>query len=179
MRKKKKTAVKDRISNTVLSLFREKSISDIRISEVTERAMVARASFYRNFNNFDEVLDYIAEGYVMDFSEAYLPLLINGDYDSWYCHVKKVLTKMYEKKETFNDLLSVNLRIVFHKFEQKIVNVPDHLWSTNPMKKYEHIAKISAFYAVCEDWIRCGTKESIDDMTSFLVNNVLMASKVA
>ena len=179
MKRRKKTAVKDRISQTVLNLFKEKNISDIRISEVTEKAQVARASFYRNFGSFDDVLEYIADGYVNAFSEQYLPLLYNGNYDTWYEKVKEILGTILEKKDSINDTLTNNLRIVFYKFEQKIVLNPNHIWSMDPYKKYEHVAKISAFYSVCCEWIKDGAKESIDDMAAFIVTNILLNAKVA
>ena len=179
MKRKKKSAVKQKICNTLLELFAEKSIAEIKISELTEKSKVARASFYRNFKSFDDVLEYVASGYVIDFIEKYEPLLVNGDYESWYKTVKEILEKMYFKKDTFTTILTENLRIVFYKFEQIMLNDPNHLWTTNPYKKYEHIAKVSAFYAICEEWIRSGANESIDDMAAFLVNNLLLNSKVA
>lgn len=43
--RKKKMSVKDKISKTVLEMLGEKSLADIKISELTDRAKVARASF--------------------------------------------------------------------------------------------------------------------------------------
>ncbi len=179
MKRRKKSAVKEKICSTILELFAQKSIAEIKISELTEKSKVARASFYRNFNSFDDVLEYIADGYVIEFTEKYLPLLMHGDYNSWYEKVKEVLEIMYSKKDAFTTVLTENLRIIFYKFEQKMLNDPNHLWVTNPYKKYEHIAKVSAFYSICEEWIKSGAKESVDDMASFLVNNLLLNSKVA
>lgn len=51
MNKKQETNafVKECITEALLKLMNEKAISDITITELVERAGVARASFYRNF----------------------------------------------------------------------------------------------------------------------------------
>ena len=171
--KKKKLSVKDRLGNTVLELLGEKNISDIKISELTEKANVARASFYRNFNSFDEVLDYIALGYAKKFNDQIKPMIAEKDYNSWYNVVHKVLLEIYDKKDNFTDTLSSNLRVIFYKVQKILERNSNHEWVSSPLVKYEHIGKLSAFYSVCMAWIQDGTKESIDDMTLFMLEKVL------
>lgn len=171
--KKKRMSVKDRLSNTVLELMGEKNVADIKISELTDRANVARASFYRNFNSFDEVLDYIAEKYAKSFNEQIKPMIVDKNYDAWESVVRKVLTAIYEKKDKFNDVLSDNLRIIYYKVQKILEKNSNHEWITTPLIKYEHRAKLSAFYSVCMAWIQNGAKESIDEMTLFMLEKVL------
>ena len=175
--KRKKSAVKERISKTILELLGEKSITDIKISELTKRAKVARASFYRNFNSYDEVIDYIAEGYKDIVDKEYIPLLSNKDYDAWYSQVKSVLTGIYAKKDTFNDVLTNNLKIIFDRIQDMSTRDLNHEWTNDQFKKYEHIAKISAFYSVCMAWVKNGAKESIEQMTIFILDNIIVTSK--
>ena len=47
-RKEANQRVKKSITDALFSLMQEKKLSDIRITELIERAGVARASFYRN-----------------------------------------------------------------------------------------------------------------------------------
>ena len=51
-------AVKRRLSDALFELLEEKGMGSVGISELVERAGVARASFYRNFDSLDEVLAY-------------------------------------------------------------------------------------------------------------------------
>lgn len=48
----------ERIFESLKSLMFEKSFEDITIKEVVERAEVARATFYRNFDKLEDVLRY-------------------------------------------------------------------------------------------------------------------------
>lgn len=48
--------VKGRITNALFALMKEKSLGDIRITELVKRAKVARASFYRNYSSKEDVL---------------------------------------------------------------------------------------------------------------------------
>lgn len=173
----KKTTVRNKICNAVLDLLGKKSLSEITISELTENAKVARASFYRNFNSFDEVIDYIAEDYIISFNEQIKPLYVSGNYEAWYKLVHNVLEKIYAKKDNFTSVLSSNLRIIFNRMEELNKNISSDIFSSSPYIRYEHISKISAFYSVCVNWIQNGAKESIDDMTIFMLNKILFINK--
>ena len=48
--------VKQCITDALFSLLEEKRLSEIRITEIIERAGVARASFYRNYRTKEDVL---------------------------------------------------------------------------------------------------------------------------
>ena len=55
-RKEANLRVKNAISEALLALMHEKSFSEISITEIIERAGVARASFYRNYESKEDVL---------------------------------------------------------------------------------------------------------------------------
>ena len=48
--------VKNNITNALFELLKEKSISEISITEIIEKAKVARASFYRNYSSKESVI---------------------------------------------------------------------------------------------------------------------------
>ena len=55
-RKAENLRVKQSITNALFALMREKSLSDVQITELVGRAGVARASFYRNYDSKEDVL---------------------------------------------------------------------------------------------------------------------------
>ena len=56
----KNSYVKSRITQAEIALLEEKPLTDISISEITERAEVSRNSFYRNYGSKEDVLrEYI------------------------------------------------------------------------------------------------------------------------
>lgn len=175
----KRTAVREKISKTILEILGEKLITEVKISELTDRANVARASFYRNFNSIDEVLDYIAEGYAIKFNKQIMPLLVSRNYEAWYKEIKSVLETIYNDRDKYTDVLTENLRMIFFKMQEMNSQDSTHSWAKDAYMKYEHIAKISAFYSVCFAWIKSGSVESIDDMTIFMLEKVILVNKNA
>lgn len=56
--------VKEALAVALIQIMMEKKISTISISEIVEKAGVSRSSFYRNFDNKEEILiDYIQKRY--------------------------------------------------------------------------------------------------------------------
>lgn len=52
--------VVEHLTNALLALLRDKPLEDISVSELCDLASVGRASFYRNFENKEEILrDYV------------------------------------------------------------------------------------------------------------------------
>lgn len=50
--------VKDRLLGALLQLAGEKDLSQVKVTELVERSGVARASFYRNFDSVEDIVDY-------------------------------------------------------------------------------------------------------------------------
>ena len=52
----KNTYVKRQITDALLSLMKKKSLSDISVSELTDKAGIGRVSFYRNYQSKEDIL---------------------------------------------------------------------------------------------------------------------------
>ena len=52
----KNSFVRQRITDTLIELLKEKSIQEISVSDLTDRAGVGRVSFYRNYSDKEDVL---------------------------------------------------------------------------------------------------------------------------
>lgn len=50
--------VKDRLLTALLEFAGEKDLSQVKVTELVERSGVARASFYRNFNSVEDIVEY-------------------------------------------------------------------------------------------------------------------------
>ena len=57
----KNTYVKKQILTALLDLLKEKPLSDISVSELTSKAEIGRVSFYRNYQNKEDILKVEAE----------------------------------------------------------------------------------------------------------------------
>ncbi len=57
-RKEANQQVKDRLLDALLEFAGEKDFSQLKVTELVERSGVARASFYRNFDSVEDIVDY-------------------------------------------------------------------------------------------------------------------------
>lgn len=78
--------VKKNLADALFALLKEKSISEVSVSELIERAHVARASFYRNFNSLEEILQHELDKLTARYIEESPHELVdyaNFDYLTW------------------------------------------------------------------------------------------------
>lgn len=68
-RKVENLRVKRSITDTLFSLMEEKSLAEIHITELVEKAGVARASFYRNYSSKEDVLVTLIRDILEEFRE--------------------------------------------------------------------------------------------------------------
>ncbi|MGM9552066.1 MAG: TetR/AcrR family transcriptional regulator [Clostridia bacterium] len=69
-RKKENIRVKSSITDALFSLMEKKSINDIHITELVEKAHVARASFYRNYSSKDDIIITLIRDILDDYREG-------------------------------------------------------------------------------------------------------------
>ena len=67
----KNSYVKKQITIALLSLLKEKSISDISISELTQRAQIGRVSFYRNYQTKEDILKDESDRLIKEWGHLY------------------------------------------------------------------------------------------------------------
>lgn len=67
----KNTYVKKRILDALLDLLKEKPLSDISVSELTSRAEIGRVSFYRNYQNKEDILKEESDRLIKEWGRLY------------------------------------------------------------------------------------------------------------
>ena len=67
----KNTYVKRQITTALLELLKEKSISDISITELTQKAQIGRISFYRNFQTKEDILREESDRLINEWGRLY------------------------------------------------------------------------------------------------------------
>ena len=90
----------DHITESLLTLLKDKAIEDISISELCDNAGIGRASFYRNYNSKEDIL------------KAYINKLFHGWKSDW------------EKNNSIP--LSSAIGMIFEHFEQH--SPSDTIW---------------------------------------------------
>ena len=83
MKERRNGSVIERIADGFLELLTKKQFIEITVSEIVEKAQVARASFYRNFSSTSDVLEYVIDDIVNKIYEIIRPALDNDDKRKW------------------------------------------------------------------------------------------------
>lgn len=67
----KNTYVKKQITTALLALLKEKPLSDISVSELTNKAEIGRVSFYRNYQNKEDILKEESDRLIKEWGKLY------------------------------------------------------------------------------------------------------------
>ena len=105
MPKNESYSVKHEITDAVMQLMAEKNYMDITVTDIVNKAGVARASFYRNFNSINDVIDTIVDEISDELIEDAKMLwgeLVNKGLVN---HAADILTKTFGKPTKFSEVL--------------------------------------------------------------------------
>ena len=67
----KNTYVKKQITTALLALLKEKPLSDISVSELTNKAEIGRVSFYRNYQSKEDILKEESDRLIKEWGRLY------------------------------------------------------------------------------------------------------------
>lgn len=165
-KKLKNTHVKLQITKSLLDLLKMKELKAISISDLTSTAQVSRVSFYRNYDEKEDVL------------KEYLYKLI----DSWYTEYQESggtsedellgsLFGHFSKNKDFYLLLSQ--RKLFYLLKEILKEL------FGPKPEYPNFgAYVAAYFSYglfgwIEEWFARGMQETSEEMTLLLKNRDL------
>ena len=145
------------IKNAFLQLLQEKQIEDISISELTDKAGVGRATFYRNYEKKEDILTaYISE--------------IFGEWTNTWDenpnaplseHVRTIISH-FENPHAFYKL--INDRGLIYLLKDVIIGLcgpkPEH----EALQAYAASFAAYALYGWIDTWFSRGMKESSDEI---------------
>lgn len=157
----KNTYVKNQITTALLELLEVKELKEISVSEITTTAGVARVSFYRNYNEKEDVLkEYI--------------LKLFGEWTSAYDASGKqsesdLMGAMFKHLTDYKAFyLLLNKRHLSYLLKDVIISI------CGPKPEYINIeAYTTAFfsyglYGWIEEWFKRGMQETAEEMTALL-----------
>lgn len=157
----KNTYVKHQITNSLLDLLKIKELKSISISELTSTAQVSRVSFYRNYDEKEDVLRGYLNKLILDWHVEYDESGVNSE--------EEMLGSLFEhfsKNKSFYLLLSQ--RNLFYLLK----DVLKELYGPKP--EYPNFgAYVAAYFSYglfgwIEEWFARGMQESAEEMTSLL-----------
>lgn len=168
-RKAENLRVKQSITNALFTLMREKSLSDVQITELVGRAGVARASFYRNYDSKEDVLNTLIRDVLEQFRGE-----INTEQDSFYCYENILLSFQYFLK--YRDYILNLCRSGFlsalleelNRFHESV----EGTMASSSILRYQLYAYIGALLNTGLVWLSGDARTSPEDMARYFWDSV-------
>lgn len=161
-RKEANLRVKHSITNALLLLLKEKSISEISITEIIKTAGVARASFYRNYASKESVLTTLISDILEDYR---LHIKNEGDYFYTYENIRLSFQYFYDHANYMVDLHTFGYgSLILQKLNHFHEDVAGTM-SVRSIERYKLYMYMGSLYNTAMVWIQGGMKESIDEIT--------------
>lgn len=162
-RKEANLRVKERITATLLQLMRNKSISEISVSEIIAGAGVARASFYRNYATKESVITTLISDVLEQYREG---VQLDGENFYTYENVRRSFEYFSRYANQVLDLHhfgygSIILEMLNQFHEEIAGNMP-----SKSIERYRLYIYIGSLYNTAMMWLQGGQKESIEEVTN-------------
>ncbi|ADL49963.1 TetR/AcrR family transcriptional regulator [Clostridium cellulovorans] len=142
----------------LLRLLKTKPLENISILELVKIAGVSRNSFYRNYNNLEEIIGE----YLMKESQKW--------WDSYSKSEDKNLTKcLFEHFITLKDIISALYQSNHsHLMMQHIFQCTISGKSCSAQESYQRAIIAGSTWGLFDEWVKRGMKDSPEEMSRFL-----------
>ena len=149
--------VKNEITKALLELLKEKDLKDIKINEITTRAQVGRVSFYRNYQDKEDILKQYLERIIKEWKLQ--------DQMPFELIMKTLFEHLMAYQDFYTLLYQKDLFYLFRNTLKKLM-VQDHQLS-NP-EAYAVAYMTYGIYGWIKEWIARGMQESPEDIYTFM-----------
>ena len=175
MKDKRNTSVIERIANGFLELLTEKQFIEITVSEIVEKAQVARASFYRNFLSTSDVLEFVVDDIVNRIYEIIRPALDNNDERKWREFIFLFIYLVNESENYYVLLRSQNISLLLNRFIETAMALVSDRQNGSINDKYDLIARFSMICGVLIRWKDTGMRETPEEIVDYLMDFPLIS----
>lgn len=166
------------LAQALLSLLREKSFEEIYVTDICERAMVHRTTFYKHFEDKYHLLDFCLRDLVNQFEDSNIKLHSVKSMKEYYMGlIRNSLLYMNENKELFlTGILRIGNNSVVPMISQCIKNLIYQKLIENESMGFIHkipLDIIAHFYSgallsCATIWLENDNKISVDEMVQHL-----------
>ena len=159
--------VKNEITKALLELLNEKDLKEIKINEITTRAQVGRVSFYRNYQDKEDILKQYLERIIKEWKLQ--------DQMPFELIMKTLFEHLMAYQDFYTLLYQKDLFYLFRNTLKKLI-VQDHQLS-NP-EAYAVAYMTYGIYGWIKEWIARGMQESPEDIYTFMEAQKADKSKI-
>ena len=167
---KTKKAIKD----AFFDLVSEKTFEKVAVSDIADKAMINRATFYLHYQDKYDLLNSL-ENEVLNNIEK-ISLIVTRKYILTYTnqglvfpHVKQILSYVEDNPQFFNLVANDSIGLTFYnkigeKISKRIFDELPELKSNTTLWKYMQNFIISAYSSIINQWIKNDRKESKEEI---------------
>ena len=170
MAKNEGYSVKQEIKNAVLALMAEKLYMDITVTDIVTRAGVARASFYRNFNSINDVIEAISDELSEELLEDLSLVLHCGDERRWREFLFNHFYRIARRQKQMKSIRFENISVIFTRTEDRIQQSASQSCEDTIQDKYLVVGKMGLINSVTKKWVDTGMQETPEEMIDYLTS---------
>lgn len=174
MDKSKAFSAKREIMDAFMKLMAEKVYMEITVTDIIKKAGVARASFYRNFNSINDVIDAIVEELFDDLLENILPTLSGTNERKMREFLFNYFYQFLRRKKEMEEIRFENLPILFSRLDNKVEKKEALLSSETIKNKYSTVGKMGLINSITRKWMESGAKEAPEEMIDYIMSFITL-----
>lgn len=162
-RKEANLRVKHEITKALTELMREKDYTDISVSEIVQRAGVSRVSYYRNYQNKEDILTEHLQALMDHFSSQLNELPMHTP-------MRRILTVFFriarEERERFLLLCQAGMDADIEKGLEEFLLSSPHFPTLNRKRPYPAALCSGALFQLLRQWYARDTEETDTELSN-------------
>lgn len=154
------TYVMEHLTDALLTLLRDKSMSDISVRKLCDTAGVGRASFYRNFETKEDILRLHINRLFSEWTD-----IRNGEATTKSLPLSGLIQSLFAHFERHRDFyLLLNERALIYLLKDVIIEICGPKPEDSNSEAYAKAFVAYTLYGWIEVWFQRGMKESSEEM---------------
>ena len=151
------------IADALESLLDRKSFMDITVSDLQRESGVGRSTFYRLFDNIDDVVTYLVD-------ESFRDILADYNNQTWKDFTKTILAGIIgQSGKLLNIVAEGRTDLIVRPIRQNLQSIYRH---DDPTKRREAHYRCAVFAGACISillsWSENGKVETVDELAGIL-----------
>jgi len=163
-------------------LMNEKKYEDIKITEIVERAKVGRSTFYRNFDNIDDILHYKCNEKLKELKEYIQEFQMKLDENTENLFLRPFLRFWYLDSTIIELLIASNRLDILSDIAVETFGTffPSSKFLNEANAKYaDYLLSIRFGVAInlLTQWIKNNKRDTPDDLTDMILSQIKLIAQ--
>ena len=162
--------VKERIETALVQLMEEKPFQEITVTDLIQKAEVARVSFYRNFSSTADVIDSLTAKLANTFLVDLKELLSHPNERKAREFLFGYLYGFQKHFRSFCPENKFNQEFIMSSLHGKITQLEQNGGVSTIQEKYNTAAKLSMIEGIISRWGSTGFVETPEEMVDYMMD---------